>query len=223
MEALDGIENVLPWGVVEFFQNQYSCLGDTYTALKRTLADSSDSMSLVGDDVEAGTRRLKSIVARADGLQKTGDRLGSAHHFANVLFNVIGEEIELGRLLAEARSLGDPHLLRLVIEYLPISFSRRHGDPSRPWNKFSINVKNRDGSKVLDYQGNWRDIFQNWEALCLSFPGYLEGVIGRASPKMKRPGKTSRARSSKCRTTWFLRYVSVSQRGMAEPPAVFSK
>jgi hypothetical protein len=50
---------------------------------------------------------------------------------------------------------------RLATEYLPIKFSRRHGDPSRPWNKFSINTRDDiTGAKVLDYQGNWRDIFQ---------------------------------------------------------------
>ena len=320
VELLDGIENILPWGVLEFFQNRFSCLGDAYkdnalegetglatfalssipgdspepaealratvcwstcppdatrllsslqldtfrggggvraetrvcgqrgayfiyettnltpgrqhdwltvadveyglseiASLKRTFASASDVKSLVLEDVDEGTRRLTAIVGRADGLQTTGDTLGSAHHFANVLFNVmrggvfessysipvadlksfvrafnrttwarhedflnaLGEQVELGRLLEDARSLGDPELLRLVFEYLPISFSRRHGDPSRPWNKFSINVKNRDGSKVLDYQGNWRDIFQNWEALCLSFPEFLESVISR--------------------------------------------
>jgi hypothetical protein len=320
VDVLDGIENILPWGVPEAFQNNYSCLGDAYkqneleaetglatyalsslpgdspepaealratvcwstcppdatrllsslqldtfrrggvvraetrvcgrrgaffiretnkmapgeerawlivadvdyglseiASLKRTVADTPDLESLVGEDVDEGTRRLTAIVARADGLQETGDSLGSVHHFSNVLFNVmrggvfessysipvadlkafvrafnrktwtrhesflesLGEEVELDELLEESRSLGDPELLRLVSEYLPISFSRRHGDPSRPWNQFSINVKNRDGSKVLDYQGNWRDIFQNWEALCLSFPEYLEGVIGK--------------------------------------------
>ncbi|NNL14307.1 MAG: hypothetical protein HKO82_11550, partial [Acidimicrobiia bacterium] len=82
-------------------------------------------------------------------------------------------------LLKDARSQDDPGLLRLVFEYLPISFSRRHGDPSRPWNQFSINIKNRDGSKVLDYQGNWRDIFQNWEALTRSFPDFLPSIIAK--------------------------------------------
>ncbi len=67
---------------------------------------------------------------------------------------------------------------RLAIEYLPLKFSRRHGDPSRPWNQFSINIRSEvDGSKILDYQGNWRDIFQNWEALALSYPAFLEGMI----------------------------------------------
>ncbi len=72
----------------------------------------------------------------------------------------------------------DEDFIRLSTEYLPLKFSRRHGDPSRPWNKFSINTKNEsDGSKVLDYEGNWRDIFQNWEALVHSYPSYIEGMI----------------------------------------------
>lgn len=67
---------------------------------------------------------------------------------------------------------------RLSKEYLPLYFSRRHGDPSRPWNKFYVNTINEtDGSKVLDYQGNWRDIFQNWEALAMSFPEYAESMV----------------------------------------------
>ena len=67
---------------------------------------------------------------------------------------------------------------RLSIEYLPLKFSRRHGDPSRPWNKFSINTRSEtDGSKILDYEGNWRDIFQNWEALAHSYPAFIENMI----------------------------------------------
>lgn len=67
---------------------------------------------------------------------------------------------------------------RLSLEYLPLKFSRRHGDPSRPWNKFSINTQSEiDGSKILDYEGNWRDIFQNWEALAHSFPDFIENMI----------------------------------------------
>ncbi|MCH8567937.1 MAG: hypothetical protein LAT67_06725 [Balneolales bacterium] len=72
----------------------------------------------------------------------------------------------------------DADLYRLGKEYLPLKFSRRHGDPSRPWNKFSINTRSEvDGSKILDYEGNWRDIFQNWEALVHSYPMFIEGMI----------------------------------------------
>lgn len=318
VELLDGMENILPWGVMEFFQNYYSCLGDAYKQnecdaetglgifayssipgdsaepsealratvawssastqkmrlvsslqldafrqggeiegeakvcgrrgayfihdrhvleaggtrdwdiiadvdygltelvnLKKIMAETSDIKKLLHEDVERGTRNLVKIVAGADGLQATGDRPGSTHHFSNVLFNVmrggtfessylipvedlklfmrsfngevysrheaflgqLGENIHLNSLVETVREIDDPDLIRLVHEYLPLSFSRRHGDPSRPWNKFEINVKKRDGSKVLNYQGNWRDIFQNWEALCLSYPEFLENII----------------------------------------------
>jgi len=71
----------------------------------------------------------------------------------------------------------DKNFRRLCLEYMPLKFSRRHGDPSRPWNRFSINTRNEDGSKILDYEGNWRDIFQNWEALAHSYPEYIESMI----------------------------------------------
>ena len=72
----------------------------------------------------------------------------------------------------------DLDFIRLALEYMPLKFSRRHGDPSRPWNKFSINTKSDlDGSKVLDYEGNWRDIFQNWEALAHAYPEFIESMI----------------------------------------------
>jgi len=80
-------------------------------------------------------------------------------------------------LLVRARGRNDLDLERLAHEYLPFTFSRRHGDPSRPWNIFSIELKDEHGKKVLNYQGNWRDLFQNWEALALSFPGYIESMI----------------------------------------------
>ena len=80
---------------------------------------------------------------------------------------------------AHPLSNGSPDLLRLLREYLPLSFSRRHGDPSRPWNRFSIEIKEPDGSPRFYYQGNWRDIFQNWEALMHSYPEYTEAAICR--------------------------------------------
>ncbi len=78
-----------------------------------------------------------------------------------------------------AATAGDPDLSRLVNEYLPLVFSRRHGDPSRPWNSFSIEPAGADGSLAKGYQGNWRDIFQNWEALLHSFPDYLESAVAK--------------------------------------------
>lgn len=89
------------------------------------------------------------------------------------------EEFSYDELTRHANSTKNADLIRISSEYLPLTFSRRHGDPSRPWNRFSIETKNPDGSVKYYYEGNWRDIFQNWEALCYSFPGYTEGIISK--------------------------------------------
>ncbi len=78
-----------------------------------------------------------------------------------------------------ADATGDADLRRLCLEYLPLHFGRRHGDPSRPWNRFSIVVRDPDGNQALRYQGNWRDVFQNWEALTFSFPAFLPSVVAK--------------------------------------------
>jgi hypothetical protein len=92
-------------------------------------------------------------------------------------FDALDEKVEHGRLLGLARQTGDASLERICQEYLPLTFSRRHGDPSRPWNRFCLAPLNRDGRRPLQYEGNWRDIFQNWEALALAFPGYAASMI----------------------------------------------
>ena len=92
--------------------------------------------------------------------------------------NNLKDEFSYIELLQLIENHEDEDLVRLCTEYLPLKFSRRHGDPSRPWNKFSINTRSEiDGSKILDYEGNWRDIFQNWEALAYAYPNFIEGMI----------------------------------------------
>ena len=92
--------------------------------------------------------------------------------------NILPEKFSVKDIKVIAKSSNDKNFKRLCFEYLPLKFSRRHGDPSRPWNKFSINTRSEvDGSKILDYEGNWRDIFQNWEALAHSYPEFIEGMI----------------------------------------------
>lgn len=92
--------------------------------------------------------------------------------------NNLKDEFSYIELLQLIENHEDADLVRLCTEYLPLKFSRRHGDPSRPWNKFSINTRSEiDGSKILDYEGNWRDIFQNWEALAYAYPNFIEGMI----------------------------------------------
>ncbi len=104
--------------------------------------------------------------------------------------------IERHEALRAARAIG-PQAERLLLEYLPLTFSRRHGDPSRPWNKFSIRVRDAAGARTVDYQGNWRDIFQNWEALLPSEPAYAGSMItaflGAMTPDGYNPYRISRA------------------------------
>lgn len=167
--------------------------------------------------IAAATQRLRAIVGAADGAQLSGEETTAAHHFANVLFNVmrggvfvddmrapaadfaafvhthstavatrhaawleqLPATIACDELVTTASAQNDPDLARLAREYLPLTFSRRHGDPSRPWNRFSIRVRDARGERVLAHEGNWRDIFQNWEALCTSYPGFVDGAIAK--------------------------------------------
>lgn len=92
-------------------------------------------------------------------------------------FAALPETFSHSELVERAIASGVTDLERLCLEYLPLTFSRRHGDASRPWNRFAIKLKNPDGSRRLDYEGNWRDIFQNWEPLVYSFPDFSEAVI----------------------------------------------
>ena len=94
------------------------------------------------------------------------------------LANIKGKP-DFFQIMSSVKALGDPQLERLCNEYLPIYFGRRHGDPSRPWNDFAIKLKDNNNKQLLTYQGNWRDIFQNWEALCFSYPAFIENVIAK--------------------------------------------
>ena len=170
----------------------------------------------IQEDIDSGTKKVIELVAGADGLQFTADKLTDSRHFSNVLFNImrggifdhgyliekedfvsyllkanrevvagnqafidkLPENFSRSSLQNQLSGIEDADLIRLSSEYLPLKFSRRHGDPSRPWNYFTINIQNEtDGSEILDYEGNWRDIFQNWEALALSYPEFVTGMI----------------------------------------------
>jgi len=89
------------------------------------------------------------------------------------------ERIDYQVLIELAMQENDEQLVRLCHEYLPLTFGRRHGDPSRPWNHFEIKLKDENGDRLLSYQGNWRDIFQNWEALGLSYPNFVKSFISK--------------------------------------------
>ena len=102
----------------------------------------------------------------------------NVYHSNKKLAEELPEIFTLQLLREKVHKIDDENFKRLALEYMPLKFSRRHGDPSRPWNKFSINTRSEvDGSKILDYEGNWRDIFQNWEALAYSYPEFIEAMI----------------------------------------------
>ena len=126
-----------------------------------------DAIEQIEAAMAESTATLKRIVAQNDGVQQTGDEANDARHFANVLFNTMRGGYYLN------------YPPKSDTEDLPLTFGRRHGDPSRPWNLFSIRVQDEDGKPVVAYQGNWRDIFQNWEALSFSYPLYINHIIAK--------------------------------------------
>ncbi len=186
-------------------------------SLLRQLSHPAAVAEALTQSIDEGSDELARIMAGADAFQTTAEENVSAHHYANVLFNVLRggtfddqyqvssrhfrstiqmfnrdvyvrhramlealpDKLRHSDLLSTIEDLGDPQLERLSREYLPITFGRRHADPSRPWNEFEIKLKDDQGDKILSYQGNWRDIFQNWEALTFSFPGFVESVIAK--------------------------------------------
>lgn len=110
-------------------------------------------------------------------LQKRNTKIYDAYFEKLNLLPDIFTKFQLADLVDE---IDNSDLKRISTEYLPLKFSRRHGDPSRPWNKFSIETRSeKDGSKILNYEGNWRDIFQNWEALAHAFPEWQNSMLFR--------------------------------------------
>jgi hypothetical protein len=103
---------------------------------------------------------------------------GIAKRYADWL-GQLPDKLSLSELSQRAARQGDAHLNRLTREYLPLVFGRRHGDPSRPWNHFSIRGRDAQGRLMCAYQGNWRDIFQNWEALLISFPEFAPNIVAK--------------------------------------------
>lgn len=166
-------------------------------------------------ELQKTKKELESLVAQADGLQLSQEKLVQTRHYGNVLYNIMRggifedsyavdiEDFKVYLNLSNSKlsnqfakdleqlqgvisysalqewleEKANADLRRLGAEYLPLSFSRRHGDPSRPWNRFSITRLDAQGAKILNYEGNWRDIFQNWEALAYSYPRFIEGMI----------------------------------------------
>ena len=123
---------------------------------------------------------LNNYNIRLDDFIKHVKNFNTAVYQRNISFFETGEQdYTYTELKTQVEAQNDAQLTRLFYEYLPLTFGRRHGDPSRPWNLFNIRVKDEQGNPIVSYQGNWRDIFQNWEALSLSYPGYINSIISK--------------------------------------------
>ena len=140
-----------------------------------------DAIEQIEAAMVQSTETLRRIVAQNDGVQHTGDEHNDARHFANVLFNTMRGGYYLNyppkQVTNDQRQTTNDQ--RHYYEYLPLTFGRRHGDPSRPWNLFNVRVQDEQGNPIVSYQGNWRDIFQNWEALSVSYPLYINHIIAK--------------------------------------------
>jgi hypothetical protein len=118
-------------------------------------------------------------IDRADFALFVGERNRAAAARSSAFLAGLPHKLGLEELIEACSKSGDVDLARLGYEYLPLIFSRRHGDPSRPWNRFNIPSKKPNGERLIGYEGNWRDIFQNWEALCFSYPAFLPSIIAK--------------------------------------------
>jgi hypothetical protein len=203
--SLDGGQH-RSWDIVADVEQDHIRIAHT----RKLLRQQPKTREWITKEIDASERGLRRLVAAADGLQCSGDRISTAHHAANVLFNCMRgglpmhqysisaadfEKFVLARnklvhqqhqdffrqppltltlmeWVAETERHGIADLTRLAREYLPLTFGRRHGDPSRPWNRFAI-------QRSVGYEGNWRDIFQNWEAMAVSFPALIESLIAK--------------------------------------------
>jgi hypothetical protein len=159
----------------------------------RQLVGKSDGCQMSSDDLVTSrhfSNTLFNIMRGGifyDGYQLPADDFNDfVQTWNQPLFNRLGtllppkwKSLPRSSVLEAAENGDDPDWERIALEYLPLTFSRRHGDPSRPWNQFSIDIRNADGSDKLYYEGNWRDIFQNWEALARSWPEYIESFIAK--------------------------------------------
>ncbi|MCP4539758.1 MAG: hypothetical protein GY832_21680 [Chloroflexi bacterium] len=172
-------------------QAQIDCDIDESTADLVALGANADGLQVSGDHLSA-THHFSNVLfnimrggifvdnhhmSKVDLCEFIETRNRNALHSHRKFFAALPARLDVSDLLERAARTRSADLERLCYEYLPLTFSRRHGDPSRPWNRFSINVKNPDGTRKLDYQGNWRDIFQNWEPLACSYPEFIDGII----------------------------------------------
>ncbi len=143
------------------------------------IADAHHLSNVLFNVMRGGLFPHESQIPMADYLRHLESWNSPVHERHAQALGRLGDSADATELGSIVEASADDHLTRLTLEYLPLAFSRRHGDPSRPWNRFSINVRGDDGEDLLGYEGNWRDIFQNWEALLVSHPQFVANVVAK--------------------------------------------
>jgi hypothetical protein len=158
-----------------------------------TILDLADGAQASADEAQCAYHRSNTLFnAMRGGVLIDGYRIDAAQ-FGQFLesrnrpladgwrgvFSGLGERPTIAQIRAAAEASGDADLIRLTLEYLPLTFGRRHGDPSRPWNAFHIRLRDERGKRITGYEGNWRDIFQNWVAMSQSCPDALPGIVAK--------------------------------------------
>ncbi len=164
-------------GTARLEQNVASADGLQVT--REPIGDAHHFANVLFNNMRGGVFADDDDVEASDVADFVRTRSVATYEAHRALLTSLPDRLDVAELHATFAATGDPNLTRLGLEYLPITFSRRHGDPSRPWNRFAIHLVDEDGRRRLTYQGNWRDIFQNWEALCVAFPEFVEGVIAK--------------------------------------------
>lgn len=161
----------------ELMQNVASA--DGLQATGSQLSSAHHFANVLFNNLRGGVSASNYWVETRDFVDFLGTRNRAVAAAEQTFLRGLPEKIVYNEFMATAEQHGNTDLTRLAYEYLPLTFGRRHGDPSRPWNAFEIKVRRDDGSKIYNYQGNWRDIFQNWEAMCTSFPAYLPSIVAK--------------------------------------------
>jgi hypothetical protein len=164
-------------GTDRLIQNVASADGLQHTA--DPTANAHHFANVLFNNMRGGVFAFDDDVPGADVADFVRTRNRAAFETHRALLEALPERLSIDALHERFSTTEDPNLHRLGLEYLPITFSRRHGDPSRPWNRFAIHLVDEAGNQRLEYQGNWRDIFQNWEALCTAFPAFVEGIVAK--------------------------------------------
>ncbi|MEZ4651650.1 MAG: hypothetical protein R3E97_23180 [Candidatus Eisenbacteria bacterium] len=131
------------------------------------------------NEMRGGVFARNHTIPREDFRSFVETRNRPAASRSHSLIDALPSDCSVDTLVRASRESGDRDLIRLALEYLPLYFGRRHGDPSRPRNLFEVRMMGSDGGQILHYEGNWRDIFQNWDALSLSFPRFLPSFIAK--------------------------------------------